>query len=234
MDSAQIIRANADVIYGAKTSSFKYSPQAGGSYINTTAFTALRKGLVHGGVDQLVSHTANEGVVFMPTYATTDAEFAQYLTETFPNATESQIQYLVNDLYPLSAYDGQWHKRNTAFVGDYGLNCYTNALAHANRGRTYAYEWDVLPALHGNDFLHVFFNGDDPTGTVNATYAGILQKYVANFVMAGNPNGDGLLAWPVEGGTFTVMAMTSDGPSVQRDTTEGEKCAWLRQNELLS
>lgn len=92
----------------------------------------------------------------------------------------------------------------------------------------------MLPVLHNNDILHAFFNGDDPTGTVDATYAGVLQKYVSNFVMVGNPNGVGLLAWPVEGGNFTVMDMTSDGPNVQRDTTEGEKCAWLRQNELLS
>jgi carboxylesterase type B len=234
MDSTQIIRANADVIYGAKTSNFKYSPQAAGDYINNTAFTALRDGLVHGGVDLLVSHTANEGVVFMPTYATTDAAFTQYLAETFPNATESEIQHLVNDLYPLSAYDGQWHKRNTAFVGDYGLNCYTNALAHAYRGRTHNYEWDVFPALHGYDFLHVFFDGVDQTGMVNATYAGILQEYISSFVMAGNPNADGLPIWPVEGDNFAVMAMTSHGPNMERDSTEGERCAWLRRNELLS
>lgn len=234
MDSAQIIRANADVIYRAKTSSFKYSPQAGGSYVNTTAYTALRNGLVHADVDLLVSHTANEGVVFMPTYATTDALFTEYLTETFPNATEYQIRHIVDDLYPLSVYDGLWYERNTAFVGDYGLNCYTNALAHAYRGQTHNYEWDIFPALHGDDFLHAFFNGENPTGRVNATYAGVLQKYISNFVMAGNPNGDGLPVWPAEGSNFTVMAMTANGPNKQRDTTEGEKCAWLRQNELLS
>lgn len=107
MDPAQILQANADVIYEARTSSFKYGPQAGGSYVNTTVLTALNNGLVHGGVDLLVSHTANEGVFFMPTFATTDGIFTQYLIDRFPNATESQIWYIVNDLYPLSAYDGQ-------------------------------------------------------------------------------------------------------------------------------
>ena len=137
-------------------------------------------------------------------------------------------------MYALSAYDGLWYKRNTAFVRDYGLNCYTNALAHAYRGLTHKCEWDVFPSLYGNDFLHVFFTGADPTGAVNATYAGILQKYISNFVMAGNPNVDGLPAWPEEGGSFTAMALTANGPNVQGDSTEGKKCAWLRRNELLS
>lgn len=76
--------------------------------------------------------------------------------------------------------------------------------------------------------------GADPTGRVHATYAGVLRRYVSNFVMTGNSNGDGLPLWPAEGDNFTVMAMTADGPNKQADTTEGEKCAWLRKNELLS
>lgn len=238
MDPAQIIRANADVIYGARTSSFKYGPQAGGSYVNTTVLTALNNGLVHGGVDLLVSHTANEGMFFMPTFATTDGIFTQYLIDRFPNATESQIWYIVNDLYPLSAYDGQWYKRNAAFIGDWAIKCYANALAHAYRSVVHKYEWDIFPALHGSDFPPALFNETDTIGlnqtvTLNSTYAGILERYVSNFVMAGNPNGEDLLDWPRWDFNLMVMAMTSDGPTVQRDTTEGEQCAWLRENELL-
>lgn len=238
MDSAQIIQANANVIYEARTSSFKYSPQPDGSYVNTTVLTALRNGLVHESVDILVSHTANEGVLFMPTFATTDGLFAEYLVNKFPNATESQIWHIVNDLYPLSAYDGQWYKRNAAFVGDWLIKCYTNALAHAYPERIHKYEWDIFPAVHGNDLPNFSFNETDPmgidqTGTVNATCAGILARYVSNFVMVGSPNGNGLMNWPRLGENLTVMALTSDGPVLQRDTTEGEQCAWLRENELL-
>ncbi|KAF7555872.1 hypothetical protein G7Z17_g1843 [Cylindrodendrum hubeiense] len=233
LPSEQIIRANADVISVAKTGSFVYAPVEDGSYIPETAAVSLRKGNVHKGVKLMISHTKNEGYSFMPSYASTDDSFTEFLKQMFPYASESTISYIVHNLFPISNYGGLWYERVADFVGSFGLKCHAHALTKAYGNETYNYEWSVFPAFHGYDFLNVFFAGNRYGGIVNSTYAELLQSYIANFVKTGTPNGDGLLTWPVEGPKSQILNLTALGPVLQKDSTASKECLWLETHDLL-
>ncbi|UPK92726.1 hypothetical protein LCI18_003661 [Fusarium solani-melongenae] len=233
LPSERIIRANADVISEAPIGHFLYAPVDDGTYLPQTAAARLRGGNVPRGIDLLITHTENEGFTFLPTNVDTDEAFAAYLRGMFPRADKATIDYIVKELYPLSEYQGLWYERASAFIGDYGIKCPGNALTKAYRNKTYNSNWSVFPAYHGYDFLSLFFNGNTLGGIVNTTYTPTLQSYVSNFIKSGNPNGRGLVNWPMEGKTFQLLNLGATGPVVEKDDAADSKCAWLQTHDLL-
>ncbi|KAF7526228.1 hypothetical protein G7054_g10825 [Neopestalotiopsis clavispora] len=233
LSSAEIIRANADVISASKNSTFQYAPVDDGSYLPTTAAKALSAGNVNPGINLLISHTENEGYAFAPAFANTDELFSEYLRNSFPEISNCTISRIVNDLFPLSNYDGKWWERVTDFVGDYGLKCYTSALSRAYGNLTHNYDWQLFPAFHGYDFLHAFYAGNQHDGLVDTTTAGALQHYISNFVVNGDPNAQGLVSWSTEGADSQLLAFTTTGPVQETDGTADSNCLWLMSHELL-
>lgn len=118
LESDMVIKANADVVSKAKTSTFQYEPVDDGTFIRQTAAKALRSGEVNRGVNILVTSTRDEGVAFTPAYADTYEEFSRYLKTLFLDMNNATVNFFRDDLYPLGAYNGSWSERLNQFVGD--------------------------------------------------------------------------------------------------------------------
>ena len=67
-----------------------------------------------------------------------------------------------------------------------------------------------LGAYHGAELPYLFGTHDDwlPTADADRTLSAAMMRYWVNFARDGNPNGDGLLAWPLfDNGTRSIMRL---------------------------
>lgn len=235
LPSDVIINANAQTVSSAKNTTFAFGPVVDGEYIPTSPGLAVRDGKFNTDVTILVSHTSNEGLTFLAPYVTTDESFTSYLQGLFPSAKPCDIDYIVDELYPLSAFNGSWYDRAISFVGDLGLKCNAEYLVDAFQKDVFQYEWGVFPAFHGQDFLHVFYDGEGRNrtdGSIIVAYANAFQSYLGNFVKNGSPNGKGLPRFPVAGSDGEgVFVSEKSIHTVKRDLVS-EGCEWLRTAEL--
>lgn len=233
LESDMVIKANADVVSNAKTSTFQYAPVDDGAFICQTAAKALRSGNFNQNVKILVTSTRNEGVAFTPAYADTDEEFSRYLYTLFPGIKNTTVDFIMDDLYPLGAFNGSWSERLNQFVGDYGIKCYTAALSKAYGAEAYSSQWQIFPALHGYDFINIFGSTSRPDDPVAQEAGNTLQRYISNFITRGSPNGRGLEYWPVENSSTRILAATEKGFEMVKDPSSSIQCDWLLENDLL-
>ena len=89
----------------------------------------------------MVGHNADEGLFFTNPVTANESAFAGDLLASFPDVNPSVQTYIEEVLYP-TVYDGRY------FYFDRAYN-----------NQTYAYEFSVPPALHGQDIPYTFFNG---------------------------------------------------------------------------
>jgi cholinesterase len=96
--------------------------------------------------------------------------------------------------------------------------------------KTYAYQFEVPPALHGFDIGYTFWNGA-PTSITTippliAPLAEVLQGYITNFAMTGNPNGKGLPHFPMYQSNGTEVGLNVSINSYMKDPTNNPRCAF--------
>ncbi|KAJ5510044.1 Carboxylesterase type B [Penicillium expansum] len=233
--SESIIHANARVISSSKDSTFSYGPVVDGTYVPATPGQAFLDRNFNSNVTILASHASNEGLTFIAPYVTTDELFTSYLQGLFPLVDSCDIDYIVNTSYSLDRFNNSWYDRAISFIGDFGLLCNVEHLSEAYSNQTYRYQWSVFPAIHGGDFLHLFYNGagrDQVDGSIIVPYADILQGYIANFVKSGNPNGEGLPEFPITGPERKILGIQDGGIDIQKGPTNSDRCQWLQTADL--
>ena len=116
----------------------------------------------------------------------------EFFSVALPTATDAQLSYITDSLYP-PAFDGStglpyrsYLERVTLAVSEAGVLCNSDFLARALHGNMFNYLFDIPPAFHGDDLAYAFYDGTDPD--VDPATADVFQRYILNFVRAGNPN----------------------------------------------
>jgi carboxylesterase type B len=136
------------------------------------------QGKFHQAVEVMVGSNDDEGLIFISPTDQTAAGILESIQEDFPYSNPSVIDYLLNVLYP-PVFDGSYGytdsvSRGALITGDYAIQCNTDYLNHAFGNRTYAYRFDVPPALHGQDLAYTFYNAT-PGSVANVTLACAMQ-----------------------------------------------------------
>ena len=186
-------------------------------------------------VSVMVGHNYREAPLFSNPSVLTDEELMAFSQLSYPGFPAGSLQYLVDNLYP-AVYDGSRGytsplDRTIEIISDSSFVCNTNYINKAFGNKTYAYEFQVPPGLHGVDVASTFYDG---TGTnlslsVVAPIAEALQGYIVNFAMNGDPNGPGLPAFPMQGDNATMLAINATYIRPEPDDTANERCAWWQK-----
>ena len=180
-------------------------------------------------------HQLREGVVFTRPYAVDDLSFADLVRSWIPSANASVISHVTNTLYP-SILDGTQQytnqlERSILFVSDYIVNCHSYWINHAFGNQTYGYQFSVPPGVHAQDTEYTLFNGPGSTdtyGTLNATVARGLQKYITSFAQTGAPEGQGEYPAFPSYGSGTILNLTDDGFTAIPDLTANQRCSYFQ------
>jgi len=86
----------------------------------------------------------------------------------------------------------------------------------------------VSPSIHGQDIPYTYYDGPS-TSVENDTLAVHMQDYFTNFVIAGNPNGPGLLSFPEYGAESTLLNFNLSSISLTKDILSDTRCLWWQK-----
>ena len=90
-------------------------------------------------------------------------------------------------------------------------------------------------AIHGTDLTFVmgmYSKEGIPSGSskgTDAQMADMVESYFTNFAKTGNPNGEGLPAWPEFGAAGNYVKFTSEGTVEQAKDLRGPECTVFRE-----
>lgn len=228
--SEDVILANAQIIGQSSYTNFPFGPSLDGSLVPQHPSLAFLAGNYKRDVQIMTGHTLNEGITFAAPFVKTDDELHAYLQGLFPTLRQEALEHITRDLYPEEGVD-----RTMAVISDLGMKCNTDYLRRAYDGQTYGYEFLVPPAFHGGDFPFYMYSGPEPEDLEGdaaeaAAVARTLQRYIANFVKEGDPNGPGLDEFPVAGADSLRLAIAGAADlQVGPDATDSVQCRWLQK-----
>lgn len=239
LSSDALIDANSWQVGNASYSDFVWGPVVDGLFVPALPGISLLNGGFSKNITVMVGHNKNEAPSFTPPWVNTTAA----LRALFPDTDPSVVDYIVNELYPanlsdpaISARYNSGINRTIALVNEEIFTCNTNYLARAFKNETYNYEFQVPPALHGQDVSYTYWNGettDNSTGVTHmvAPIAKLMQGYFTNFITRGDPNGPGLPFFPKQGHNAAMLGIGADKVNVrvQRDDTANDRCVWWQK-----
>ncbi len=179
----------------------RFYPQANidGRFLTETPFESFAHGRDNG-VVALVGSNGREGLYFIAGRDVTAANMTDELNRDFPS-------FIVSLIGPKSqASDAAARAAFIQFEGDmrFGWNMRVWARLNAATGRgAYYYRFAATPpgeegASHGAEMRYVF-NHLDPSRDwteKDRALAATMGTYWTNFAKTGDPNGEGLTAWP--------------------------------------
>lgn len=149
----------------------------------------------------MVGHNADEGLFFSSPFVTNQSAYDAAIQTTFPDISPSVLNYIDTVLYPpdfsgVYGYTDQF-SRYVLTVSEYFFTCNTFYLDLAYNNQTYAYQFSVTPALHGEDLGYTYYNdgGLEPQilatftfGLLSIRVALTLQDWIVTFVRDGVPS----------------------------------------------
>ncbi|KAH0842510.1 hypothetical protein AYO21_06686 [Fonsecaea monophora] len=233
--SEAVIKANALQVGASQYGGFTYGPVVDGVFVPALPGTLLNAGTFAKNVSVMVSHTLSEGPSFTPPYVQTDDQLENMIVMLNPGTPPAAVDYIVKTLYP-AVYDGsQPYKspieRTILFVTESSFTCNTYFLNKAYSNNTYSYQFAVPPGFHGYDVPYTFYNGQPTNLTQDliAPVAKTLQAYLANFILSGNPNGQGLPPFPMQGQNASMNSISTVVARV-KDDTSNQRCAWWEKS----
>ncbi|KAH7333081.1 acetylcholinesterase precursor [Rhexocercosporidium sp. MPI-PUGE-AT-0058] len=251
LSSEQLQFVNAKLVGESAYGDFTFNPAVDGTFATDLPGKLLLEGKFDKSLRVLVGHNADEGLYFTSPFILTDDTFKQNIIDvSFPNADKNNVtSFILDTLYP-NILDGRYGYNNSIARGAYivsesvfscnaqyisrafGLNNNTNKDQTGNQD-TWGYLFSVPPALHGNDIYYTFYEGPTPA-VKNDTLALIMQGYFTNFVMGGNPNGDGLPAFDrydqqTAAGSGVVMDLYLNRTTMIPDDLPLKRCSWWQQ-----
>lgn len=93
---------------------------------------------------------------------------------------------------------------------------------------TYAYQFSVPPALHGQDVPCTFFNGPNAQVKSDVT-AMALQAYITSFAETGVPSGPKLPFFPLYGNSSENQELNATSIAEIMDPTANARCLWWQK-----
>lgn len=236
LPSAKLIAGNAYQI-GTKAfyGSFVYGPVVDGTFAPALPGQLLLSGDFDRNVSVMVGHNANEGLTFVSPNATKGDYLPTILKQIFPTIQSNVTRYITDVIYP-PEYDGKWGYTNpltraSLAISDADIQCNTDYLNRAYKNQTYAYEFSLPPALHGQDILYTFFDNDTSTissdlgvSVTNITVAHVMQDWFASFTHGGTPKSSLAPTFPQYGDQGYLMNIGNDTIAPMRDPTNNPRC----------
>ncbi|KAI9673625.1 MAG: hypothetical protein M1817_002262 [Caeruleum heppii] len=229
LPSTALQEANAAVLASSPYGSLTLGPVVDGDLIPDLPSKLYLDGRFNRDLTIAAGYNKNEGRLFTPP----NTDFETYVSTSFPLARPEDLTYLRDTLYP-AVYDGSQPyttplERLTLAIAEGGINCNAYALARAYRFQTNNYLFSIPPAVHAQDLAYTFFNAATSPPGVNASIANILQGYIAQFALSGNPNREGLPDFPKYGEGARVVNLTETGAGVVADPSSNPRCLWWQQ-----
>lgn len=232
LPSEALIKANILQVGASTYGQFSYGPVVDGLFAPALPGRLLLQGSFDKNVKVMVGHNADEGLDFIDPSIMNSTAFTQYLAISFPDASAAILNYIETVLYP-PVFNGSYGytselQRAIVALSESTFTCTTNYLDRAFGNNTYAYQFSVGPALHGQDIPYTFFNGPDPA-VLNPQIALALQDYITSFAQTGVPSGAGLPIFPMFGGASLDIDLNTTSISVITDPTSNARCRWWQK-----
>lgn len=159
----QVMDANDRQISAAPYGSYGFGPSIDRVFVTQDPKLLLSQGHFDESVKVIVGHNSNEGLLFTAP-VTDNTSYLDFIRSIFPSARDAVIQHIANKLYP-PVFDGSMGYTNqvgrTALtVGEatFVYNAFAMDRAYANE--TFAYLFNIFPALHAQDVAYTFYNQD--------------------------------------------------------------------------
>jgi carboxylesterase type B len=240
--SESVLQANRALAATQPAGVLTIGPAVDGVFVPSLPGLSFLSGAYAKNVTVMLGHNTNEAPAFTPPpYSGTDEDIKAFYASHYPSAPSATLNYIIDTLYP-AIYDGSQPyttpiDRSILITGDRLFTCNINYATEAYNNRTYNYEFEVPPALHGDDLAYTFFNSQEPASAnpVSPGLAKKMQQYFANFITHGDPNGSGLPEFPMQsqGGTqmgFNVSENFEPHLTLQRDPTINSRCDWWQKS----
>ena len=169
----------------------------------------------------IASNNQNEARFLGNQSIKTDEDFDDWVYLNFPSASAHIQNRIISTIYPPD-YSGKQpyrtpQQRNDLAVKEYQISCNTINIANAYKNQAHNYIFGILPAIHAQDLAYTYAP-NAATPNFFPQIATDLQKYLAHFVLTGNPNQNGLPSWPLWGHNAKALNFTAVG--VQETTSD--------------
>jgi carboxylesterase type B len=236
LPSSELIAANNKQIFHAPYANYIYGPAVDHAFTPGIPGELLLQGSFAKDVQVLAGHNTNEGVLFADPRVTNDTAFEQAVHRMLgPDIQDSVVDYILTDLYP-AKYDGSlpyktFLDRYILFISEAFLSCNARFLARAGRTPSYAYQFSVPPALHGEDLAYTFYNGLS-TSIASLMVAEALHELIMSFALTGVPQMSRTVSndtMPAYGANSMLMDLNVTGLSVMTDPLLNPRCAWWQK-----
>ncbi|KAJ5083042.1 hypothetical protein N7532_012085 [Penicillium argentinense] len=236
LPSDTLIKGNAlQIATQSFYGSFVFGPVVDGTFVPAMPGQLLLSGDFDQDLNIMVGHNADEGLAFTSPNATQSSYLATMLKQMFPSIQPNVTRYITEVLYP-AKYDGKWGYTNplaraALTLSDATIQCNTDYLNRAYQNQTYAYQFSIPPALHGQDVLYTFF--DNSTSTVssnlgvtvtNATIAYAMQDWFISFAHGGRPQSSLATTFAQYGTRGQLMNIGNNTITPMRDLTNNPRC----------
>lgn len=237
LPTEKLIAANAyQVAAKSEWGDFVYGPVVDGTFVPALPGQLLQEGNFDRNLNVMVGHNADEGLLFTSPDARNSSWVVTLLQEQYPYIRSNVTDYITKVLYP-AKYDGSYgytspFERAAAIISELIFVCNTDYINRAYHGETYAYEFSVPPAVHGQDVLYTFYNNGsdglsssaDGLSVTNITTAEVMQDYFTSFVQTGTPKSSLGPKFPRHGLRGQLMNIGNTTIQPMHDTSNNPRC----------
>ncbi|KAL6721056.1 hypothetical protein ACLMJK_000156 [Lecanora helva] len=237
LPSTALITANIIQVAKSPYGLFTYGPVVDGVFAPAIPGKLLLQGSYDHNLTLMLGHNGDEGISFTDPAVINDTAFNEYVLKTFPTISPSVASYIENVLYPpkmpgvlgTTGYSDEVG-RLALTISESTFTCNTFYLDKAFDNQTYAYQFSVPPATHGEDVAYTFFNGPN-TMVLSDPVAVALQEYITSFAINGKPSGPSLPTFPLYSNATNIIDLNATSITEIMDPVANQRCNWW-QKEL--
>ncbi|CAF9932186.1 MAG: hypothetical protein ALECFALPRED_005234 [Alectoria fallacina] len=239
LPSSALIKANIIQVANSSYGDYTFGPVVDGLFAPAIPGKLLLQDSYDHSLTLMLGHNADEGLVFTNPVIANDSTFNTYLLSAFPTINPSAANYIEDVLYPPSmpgtlgttGYSDETG-RVVLSISESTFTCNTFYLDKAFGNETYAYQFSVPPALHGQDVAYTFFNGPSSSG-VSDPIAVALQEYITSFAINGKPSGPSLPMFPIYSNSTDIIDLNVISITEIMDPIANDRCDWWQKELYL-